>query len=199
MLPVPLNSSKMMSSMRAPVSTSAVAMMVSEPPSSMLRAAPKNRFGFCSALRVEAARQHLARRGGYGVVGARQPRDRVEQDDDVAGRARPAVWPSRSPSRPPARGAAPARRTSSEMTSPSTERCMSVTSSGRSSISSTIRKHLGVVLGDRLRDALQQHRLAGARRRDDQAALPLADGRHQVHDAPERFSATVSSCRCSCG
>src|SRR6516164_2653224 len=50
MLPVPLNSSKMMSSMRDPVSTSAVAMMVSDPPSSMLRAAPKNRFGRCRAL-----------------------------------------------------------------------------------------------------------------------------------------------------
>ena len=50
MLPVPLNSSKMTSSIREPVSTSAVAMMVSEPPSSMFRAAPKNRFGFCSAL-----------------------------------------------------------------------------------------------------------------------------------------------------
>ena len=33
-----------------PVSISAVAMMVSEPPSSMLRAAPKKRFGRCSAL-----------------------------------------------------------------------------------------------------------------------------------------------------
>src|SRR5712664_2706233 len=49
-LPVPLNSSKITSSMRLPVSTSAVAMMVSEPPSSMLRAAPKKRFGRCSAL-----------------------------------------------------------------------------------------------------------------------------------------------------
>ena len=49
-LPVPLNSSKITSSMRDPVSTSAVAMMVSEPPSSMLRAAPKNRFGRCRAL-----------------------------------------------------------------------------------------------------------------------------------------------------
>jgi hypothetical protein len=29
---------------------SAVAMMVSEPPSSMLRAAPKKRLGFCRAL-----------------------------------------------------------------------------------------------------------------------------------------------------
>jgi hypothetical protein len=50
MLPVPLNSSKITSSMREPVSTSAVAMIVSEPPSSMLRAAPKKRFGFCSAF-----------------------------------------------------------------------------------------------------------------------------------------------------
>ena len=33
-----------------PVSISAVAMMVSEPPSSMLRAAPKKRFGRWSAL-----------------------------------------------------------------------------------------------------------------------------------------------------
>src|ERR1700710_1574223 len=49
-LPVPLNSSKITSSIRLPVSTSAVAMMVSEPPSSMLRAAPKKRFGRCSAL-----------------------------------------------------------------------------------------------------------------------------------------------------
>ncbi len=40
----------MTSSMREPVSTSAVAMMVSEPPSSMLRAAPKKRLGLCRAL-----------------------------------------------------------------------------------------------------------------------------------------------------
>ena len=45
MLPVPLNSSKMTSSILDPVSTSAVARIVSEPPSSMLRAAPKNFFG----------------------------------------------------------------------------------------------------------------------------------------------------------
>ena len=45
MLPVPLNSSKMTSSIFEPVSTNAVAMMVSEPPFSTLRAAPKNFFG----------------------------------------------------------------------------------------------------------------------------------------------------------
>src|SRR5436190_4060588 len=49
-LPVPLNSSKMTSSIRLPVSISAVAMMVSEPPSSILRAAPKKRLGRCRAL-----------------------------------------------------------------------------------------------------------------------------------------------------
>src|SRR6266853_3413071 len=49
-LPVPLNSSKITSSMREPVSISAVEMIVSDPPSSMLRAAPKKRFGRCSAL-----------------------------------------------------------------------------------------------------------------------------------------------------
>ena len=49
-LPVPLNSSKITSSILEPVSISAVARMVSEPPPSMLRAAPKKRFGLCSAL-----------------------------------------------------------------------------------------------------------------------------------------------------
>jgi hypothetical protein len=49
-LPVPLNSSKITSSMRLPVSISAVAMMVRLPPSSMLRAAPKKRLGRCRAL-----------------------------------------------------------------------------------------------------------------------------------------------------
>src|SRR5436190_1417839 len=44
------NSSKMTSSMREPVSMSAVPTIVSEPPPSILRAAPKKRFGFCSAL-----------------------------------------------------------------------------------------------------------------------------------------------------
>ena len=50
MLPVPLNSSKITSSMRLPVSMSAVARIVKLPPSSTLRAAPKKRFGFCMAF-----------------------------------------------------------------------------------------------------------------------------------------------------
>jgi hypothetical protein len=66
-----------------PVSISAVAMMVSEPPSSMLRAAPKKRFGRCSALAstppvstLPEAAPRCCRRGQAG--------DRVEQDHHVA-------------------------------------------------------------------------------------------------------------------
>jgi len=40
----------MTSSMREPVSISAVEMMVSEPPSSMFLAAPKKRLGRCRAF-----------------------------------------------------------------------------------------------------------------------------------------------------
>ncbi len=49
MLPVPLNSSYITSSILLPVSTSAVAIIVRLPPSSILRAAPKNLLGLCSA------------------------------------------------------------------------------------------------------------------------------------------------------
>jgi len=43
--------------------------------------------------------------------------------------------------------------------------------------------HLGVVLRDAVRDVLQQHRLAGPGRGDDQAALALADRHEQIEDA----------------
>jgi hypothetical protein len=52
-LPVPLNSSKITSSIRDPVSTSAVAMMVSDPPpcaGATERAEPKKAFGFAIAV-----------------------------------------------------------------------------------------------------------------------------------------------------
>jgi hypothetical protein len=42
---------------------------------------------------------------------------------------------------------------------------------------------LRVVLLDGVGDVLQQHRLAGARRRDDQRALALAEGRHEIDDS----------------
>src|SRR5215470_7339705 len=81
-LPVPLNSSKMTSSMREPVSISAVAMMVSEPPSSMLRAAPKKRFGRCSAFASTPPVSTLPE-DGTTVLYAREAGDRIQQDHDV--------------------------------------------------------------------------------------------------------------------
>ena len=83
MFPRPLNSSKMTSSIREPVSTRQVARIVSEPSPLMLRAAPKNRFGGSSALGVDTAGHDLAGVALRLVVGARHPRERVEQDDDV--------------------------------------------------------------------------------------------------------------------
>ena len=41
----------------------------------------------------------------------------------------------------------------------------------------------GMIGGDGVRQVLQQHRLAGTRRSDDQAALAFAHRRQQVHDA----------------
>ena len=43
--------------------------------------------------------------------------------------------------------------------------------------------HLGMVRRDAVGQALEQHRLARAGRRDDEAALALAERREQVHDA----------------
>jgi len=72
MLPVPLNSWKITSSMRLPVSTRIEAMIVSEPASSVLRAAANNWRGFSSArtsrppepVRPELRWVLCARRGG---------------------------------------------------------------------------------------------------------------------------------------
>ena len=67
MLPVPLNSSKMTSSIRLPVSDQAVAMIVRLPPSSILRPEPKNFLGLFRAL-ASMPRQDLARGRVDGVV-----------------------------------------------------------------------------------------------------------------------------------
>ena len=50
MFPVPLNSSKITSSIFEPVSTSAVPRIVKLPPPSMFLAAPKNCFGGVKAV-----------------------------------------------------------------------------------------------------------------------------------------------------
>jgi len=48
--------------------------------------------------------------------------------------------------------------------------------------------------GNGMRDVLQEHGLAGARRRHDQGALALADRRHDVDDARREVLLVASSC-----
>ena len=141
-LPVPLNSSKITSSIRLPVSISAVEIIVKDPPSSMLRAAPKNRLGLCNAFastppvntlpedgitvlnalpslvieskRITTSRLCSTRRLAFSITISETATCRVAGSSNV-----------------------------DEITSPFTDLCISVTSSGRSSIKSTIKKHSG--------------------------------------------------------
>ena len=66
---------------------------------------------------------------------------------------------------------------------PATVRAMSVTSSGPFVDQQHDQVAFGMILEQAQGDLLQQDRLAGPRRRDDQAALALADRRHQIDDA----------------
>ena len=50
-------------------------------------------------------------------------------------------------------------------------------------MSRTISATSGMIDGDGIGDGLQHHRLTGARRSDDQAALALADGAEKIEDA----------------
>jgi hypothetical protein len=58
-----------------------------------------------------------------------------------------------------------------------------------SRLCSTRRLDFGVVGGDGVGDVLQHHRLAGARRRDDQRALAFAERRDQVDDPSRQILA----------
>src|SRR5919107_189110 len=145
-LPVPLNSSKMTSSMRDPVSMSAVAMIVREPPSSMLRAAPKKRFGRCKAL-ASIPPERILPEGGTTALCARARRVRESSR----------ITTSRLCS---------TRRLAFSMT-------MSATCTWRGGGSSK---------GEEMTSPF-------AGRRDDQAALALADGRDQIDDARDEVVA----------
>src|SRR5713226_6081072 len=126
MLPVPLNSSKITSSMREPVSISAVARMVSEPPPSMLRAAPKKRLGFWSAF-ASTPPERILPECGTTTLCARP--SRVIESSRITMSAT-CTWRSA--------GSSNVEDTTSTVV-PLTFSSMSVTSSGRSSIKSTMR------------------------------------------------------------
>ena len=136
-LPVPLNSSKITSSILLPVSVKAVAMIVKLPPFSILRAAPKKRLGLCNAC-ASTPPDNTFPLAGATVLYARARRVILSSNITTScphSTNRFAfsctifatfTWFSAGSSKVEA------------MTSAFTERAMSVTSSGRSSISSTI-------------------------------------------------------------
>ena len=163
MLPVPLNSSKITSSMREPVSTSAVARMVSEPPSSTFRAAPKNFLGGYSAV-LSTPPERMRPLAGVFRLKARAMRV-IESS-------------STTTSRPISTRRLTRSSTSSvtctwfslgwsnvlATTVPTTERCMSVTSSGTLVDEQHEEVDLGVVDRDRVGQLLEDGGLAGLRR-----------------------------------
>mgnify|MGYP003693909197 CR=1 FL=1 len=182
MLPVPLNSSKITSSMREPVSISAVAMMVSDPPSSMLRAAPKNRLGRCSALESTPPESTLPGRGHDRVVGARQARDRVEEDHDVAlvlDQALRLLDDHLGDLHVALRRLVEGRGDDLAL-----DRALHVGDFlGPLVDEQHDERDLRMIRRDGVRQRLEDHRLPGTRRRDDQAALPLSDRADDVEDA----------------
>ena len=167
---------------------SAVAMIVSEPPSSMFRAAPKKRFGPLQGVTVDAAGQDLSGSRHDRVVGARQARDRVEQDDNVLlvlDQALGLFDHHLGNLHVPLRGLVEGRRDDL-----AAHRPLHVGHFLRPLVDEQDDQvDLGVVLGDAVREALQQHRLAGPRRRDDEATLAFADRRHQIEDPARQIVA----------
>ena len=138
MLPVPLNSSKMTSSIRLPVSIRAVAMIVRLPPSSTFRAEPKNFLGLFRALASmppertlpEGGMMALWARASRVIESSRMTTSRLISTSRLAfSRTMLATWALR------AGGSSNVEAT----TSPPTLRWKSVTSSGRSATSRTIR------------------------------------------------------------
>jgi hypothetical protein len=82
MFPVPLNSSKITSSIRLPVSTSAVAMIVSEPPLDV-PGRPEEALRLVEGVGVHPAGENLPGVGHGHVVGSGEARDGVQEDDHV--------------------------------------------------------------------------------------------------------------------
>src|ERR1700730_10269240 len=139
-------------------------------------------LGPLQRVSVHAAGQHLARRGHHGVVGAPQPRDRIQQDDDVAAVLDETLG-----------------LLDDHLCDLNVPRCRLVEGGGYH-FAFDRALHVGDFLGplideqnnqvalrvvgrDRVRDILQQHGLACARRRYDQRTLPLADRGDNVDDA----------------
>ena len=143
MLPVPLNSSYIISSMREPVSTSAVAMMVRLPPFSMLLRRAEKSAWVCTGNWDPGRRTAFCRMAAQSGCTRGPAWSGCPEESPRPGRIPPGVLRVQSPFPPPWRDFPAARRNVEYTTSPLMERCISVTSSGRSSIRRTINSTSG--------------------------------------------------------
>ena len=131
---------------------------------------------------VHAAGQHLAGRRHHGVVGAREPGDRIQQDYHVLlvlDQALGLLDDHLRHLHVPGGGLIEGARHHLAL-----HRALHLGDFlGPLVDEQHDQVDLGMVGGDGGGDILQQHRLAGLRRGDDQAALALANGRDQVDGA----------------
>ncbi len=164
--------------MRLPVSMSAVAMMVSEPASSVLRAAAKIRRGISRArastppdmVRPPPAMALLKARPTRVIESSRMKTSLPAFDealgalDGELGDAGVALHVA-------------VVRAGHDLGGRARCGVISVTSSGRSSTSRMMSLMSGMILHHGIADVLEEGGLAGARRGDDEAALAFADRR----------------------
>ena len=131
---------------------------------------------------IHAARENLAAGRDDGVVGARQARDGIQQDDDVVLVLDQALglFDDHFGHLHVARGGLVEGGTDDF----AAHAALHVGDFFRTLVDQqNDQRDFGMIGGDGVGDALQQHRLTGARRSHDQAALALADGRQQIHHA----------------
>ncbi len=145
MLPVPLNSSKITSSMREPVSVSAVARIVSDPPSSSWRAVPNRRLGQSSAPAATPPVMTLHPAGARALQArARRVSESSRRTTSVPAATRRVAWfMTSSAVRRCSAGSLSKVEPITSTADPRTFWRMSVTSSGRSSRSRMKSRHSG--------------------------------------------------------
>src|SRR5215510_11247395 len=142
-------------------------------------------FRALQRVRVDAARQNLTRGRDDGVVRARQSGDRIEQDHHVAFMFDQAL--RLFDHHVGHLNVARSRLVEGRRNHFAVDRTLHVRDFFRALVyQQDDQRDFGVIFGDGVGDGLQQHRLAGARRSDDQRALPFSDRSEQVGHTPRK-------------
>ena len=168
-------------------------MIVREPPPERVRnrtGRPEERLGLGHRGGIETAGERPSRAALRRVVRARHARERVEHDHDVLAALHEtvrAIEHHLGDFDVPLRGLVEARRND----------FAHAPRDGLAHFLGTLvdeedeQRRVGMVDRDAFGDAVQQRRLAGARRRDDQRALAVADRRDQIDRAANELRARL--------